>query len=42
MIALSQEEEDAQAFMEVVRKACPNMDVRLLHATYDGVYCEVI
>ena len=42
MMALSQEEEDVNAFISVVKETYPTFDVRLLHATYDGASCEVI
>ena len=42
MIALTQEETDAKKLIEQIQMLYPTWDCRLLHATYDGVQCEVI
>ena len=42
MMAVSQEQEDIDAFMSALQEAFPTWDIRLLHATYDASDCEVI
>lgn len=42
MIAITQDQEQAEAIAAKMRKQYPAWSIRILHATYDGVSCEVL